>query len=119
MKIYLVRDREGKFFRPIGRGGYGENWTTIDRAKIYPKVGPAKGIITWWFGNYPKFGCPELLEFDIDPAKANVVDLTNECNSKISKKKTLKLKRELEYKQYQREVLERERVEIEKKLKSL
>lgn len=119
MKIYLVRNREGKFFRPVGRSGYGENWTSIDRAKIYPKVGPAKGIITWWFSNYPKFGCPELLEFDIDPAKATVVDLTSECKGKIAKKKALELKRDLEYKQYQKEMLEQERAEIEKKLRSL
>lgn len=119
MKIYLVRNKEGKFFRPVGRGGYGKNWTSIDRAKIYPKVGPAKSIITFWFGHYPKFGCPELLEFDIDPAKATVLDLTIESTDKIAKKKAAELKRELKYKQYQKECLEREKAEIEKKLKKL
>lgn len=119
MKIYLVRNKQGKFFRPVGQSGGRENWTSVDRAKIYPKVGPAKSIITWWFSNYPKFGCPELLEFDIDPSKATVLDLTSESTDKIAKKKAAELKRELKYKQYQKECLEREKTEIEKKLKNL
>lgn len=119
MKVYIIRNKEGKYFRPIGRSGMGENWVELNSAKIYTKIGPAKGQCTWFFSNYPKFGCPELLEFDIDPQNATVLDLTTETEKKIKQKKAAQLKSQLEYQKYEQDRLYREKAEIEAKIKAI
>lgn len=98
MKLYVVRNKEGKFFRPVGMGGGGKNWQdTLDRAKFYPKIGTAKGQAAFWYREYPSYGCPDILEFDLDPAKAVVLDIRAETDKKIVKKKEAAQRRRDEY----------------------
>jgi hypothetical protein len=67
MKLYVIRNKEGKFFRSIGFGGIGTNWVEgLDKAKFYTKLGQAKSRCTYFTGHYPQFGVPEVLEID-DP----------------------------------------------------
>ena len=85
MKLYVVRNKEGKFFRPIGYGGSGENWQEkLERAKFYPKIGTAKAQASFWFKSYPTYGCPDVLEFDLNVEKAVVLDIKDETKIKIS-----------------------------------
>jgi hypothetical protein len=87
MKLYVVRNSQGKFFKPVGFGGYGVNWQdTIEKAKFYTKIGPAKAQCTFWYNNNPKYGCPVILEFDIDPAKAVVLPMIHEAVKKAAAK---------------------------------
>jgi len=82
MKLYLVRNKEGKFFRAIGYGGYGPSWVDIEKAKWYSKAGQAKSRITYFAKAHPEFGVPDLLEFEIDLSKANVIDMVHETIAK-------------------------------------
>lgn len=66
LKFYAVRNKEGKWFRRKGYGGSGDSWVDeITKARIYNKIGTARAQISWWFTNYPSFGCPDLVVFSI------------------------------------------------------
>jgi len=76
MKLYVVQNKAGKFFRPHGQGGWQNQWqTSLDMAKFYTKFGHAQRQCSYWYGHDPKYGCPCVLEFDISPEKANVIDM--------------------------------------------
>ena len=120
MKIYVVRNSEGKYFRAIGYGGYGSNWVDeLSRAKFYTKIGQAKSRVTYFFGDDPSFGCPEILEFELDITRAKVLDMREDTEKKIKKKKEKKLKQQEEWNKREREYLEKQQREIEDKLKKL
>lgn len=62
LKLYLVRNNDGKYFRSKGYGGYGSSWVdSIEDAKFYTKESTAKGRVTWWAKNYPAYGVPEIV----------------------------------------------------------
>jgi hypothetical protein len=87
MKLYVIRSSDGKYFRPVGYGGYGDSWQeNIEKAKFYTKIGPAKSQCTFWYGAYPKFGCPVVLEFDINPDSAIVLPMIENAQKSIDKK---------------------------------
>lgn len=64
--IYAVRNSEGKWFRRKGYGGYGETWTDqFSLARIYTKIGPARGVVSFFANNYPKYGTPDIVQFHV------------------------------------------------------
>lgn len=88
MKLYFVRNKEGKFFRSIGYGGTGANWVEgLDKAKFYTKVGQAKSRCTYFAGHYPQFGVPEVLEFDLNTITPVVVSMEQHVTKAIKDKK--------------------------------
>jgi hypothetical protein len=88
MKLYVVQNADGKFFRPIGYGGYGEQWKDkLEQAKFYSKIGTAKGRCTWYHTNYPKYECPHLLEFSLEPGEAKTVVVWKDTEQAIARKK--------------------------------
>ena len=98
MKLYVVRNKEGKFFRPVGLGGGGKNWQdTLEKAKFYPKIGTAKGQASFWYKAYPTFGCPDILEFDLNPDQAKVLDIKEETDKKIKKRNEVEARKKAEY----------------------
>lgn len=98
MKLYVVRNKEGKFFKNIGYGGSGGNWQdTIDKAKFYAKFGQAKSRCTFFYKNYPSFGCPDILEFDIDASNALVHDMQSITKKSIIKSKVIEIKRDINH----------------------
>ena len=43
LELYVVRNKEGKYFRTKGYSGYGDTWVDdIQKAKVYPKIGQAR-----------------------------------------------------------------------------
>lgn len=69
LSVYAVRNQDGKWFRSKGFGGYGSCWVDdILKAKIYPKIGGARGRVTWWANHFPQYGVPELVELQITNA---------------------------------------------------
>lgn len=100
LKFYAVRNKEGKYFRAKGYGGYGETWVDdIKKAKIYSKPGGARGVITWFYNNYPEYGVPDLIELGV----TDVVILNEEKRVlKSAKKKEIEeRKRRLKNLEYQ------------------
>lgn len=119
MKIYVVRNGAGLFFRPAGMGSCRERWVTMDRAKFYPKVGPAKSQVTWWSQNVIEQGPYVLLEFDLQPENAAVIDLTAHVSSQQSAKEKREAKRALRDLAAKKQRLEQEISIAQATLKSL
>jgi hypothetical protein len=117
MKLYVVKSKDGKFFRPKGQSGYGDNWVELDRAKFYAKMGQAKSQVTFWFKNYPKYGCPDLLEFDFDVANAKVIDMVESTNQSVEKAKKAELKKEQRRKDWEIKRLKEQKEDIDRRLK--
>ena len=78
MKLYVIRNNKGQFFKPSGLGGNSNRWRNkIEEAKIYTKIGPCKAQVTGytqWFIDHKK---PEeyldIFEFEIDPSNPTLV----------------------------------------------
>ena len=93
MKLYVVRNKEGKFFRSIGYGGNGANWVDgLDKAKFYPKIGQAKSRCTYFAGHYPQFGVPEVLEFDLTTITPSVISMDQHVTKSIKSKRLAELR---------------------------
>ena len=66
MKLYAVRNREGKYYKSRGYGGIGTHWVDgLERAKIYAKIGGARSVITYYAREYPSYGTPLLVELTV------------------------------------------------------
>lgn len=82
LNFYAVRNKEGKWLRRKGYGGYGNCWVDdLNQARIYNKTGGARSQISWWYKNYPSYGCPDLVIFT-----AAITSVVNESD-KINRKK--------------------------------
>ena len=96
LDLYVVVNQEGKFFRAVGYGGGGESWVdTIDKAKIYAKLGQARSRVTWWNNTYPKYGMPVILKLT-----ATGTEIINEVE-RVEKAKEKKLMEEANRKKTQ------------------
>lgn len=99
--VYVVRNSKGQYFRAKGISGYGDSWVDeINRAKIYPKIGGARGTVTY-FAQNPNFPIPEILKLTV--TKVEVIDETKRVEKVLNKKarevqenKARRAKRELE-----------------------
>jgi hypothetical protein len=69
LDFFLVRNKEGKWFRRKGYGGSGDTWVDeIKRARVYARLGPARGIVTFFVNHYdPKYGVPDIVHFKAEP----------------------------------------------------
>lgn len=118
VKVYAVRSADGKYLRSRGYGGSGESWVEkLTSAKLWFKPGPAKAQITFWAKNYPQFGVPQLVTF-------NLVEAASERQEeRVNKVIKAQLKTELssKIKDHKRQVefLQKAQKEIEEKLNKL
>lgn len=89
MKIYVIKSKDGKYFRAKGYNSYNsDSWVDdLDRARIYTKIGPAKSQVTFWYNNYPEYGCPDILEFElVNPTILDMEKLTKKAINKIKQR---------------------------------
>lgn len=94
--LYAVRNEKGEFFRAKGYGGGGQTWVSdINKAKIYGKIGGARGTITWFANNHPKYPTLELLRLTV--GKVEVLDETE----RVKKAKDKKAEKEAKYQKAQ------------------
>jgi len=71
--LYAVMNKEGKYFRNKGYGGYGKSWVDgLKKARIYSHPGPAKAQITYWAKTFPEYGIPVLVELRVK--EMNIID---------------------------------------------
>lgn len=64
--LYAVRNKEGKWFRRKGYGGYGDTWVSeFSKARIYTRTGGARSVVSWFAGHYPEYGAPDLVALRI------------------------------------------------------
>jgi hypothetical protein len=118
LTVYAVQNNDGKFFRAVGYSGSGSTWVDdINKAKIYPKIGPARRTITWFANNYPEYPVLKLLKLTV--SNVEVVDETD----RVNKAKIKKEKQELEHKKsmakYELEQAKRQLLEAQEKIEKL
>jgi hypothetical protein len=69
-QLYGVKNQDGQYFRAKGYGGYGKSWVeNAENAKLYSKIGQAKARVTFWTQNYPEYGVPSIVVFEVDELK--------------------------------------------------
>ncbi len=60
--VFLVRNRDGHWFRSKGYGGYGQTWVDdIRKAKLYTRLAQARSRVTYFAAKWPDFGTPEIV----------------------------------------------------------
>jgi len=70
LRLYAVRNSDGKWFRSRGYGGYGDTWVEpLEKAKIYTKLGQARARVTFFANNYPEFPAPEIVELVVKQSR--------------------------------------------------
>lgn len=71
ISFYAVRNEQGKYFRSTGYCGYGDTWVdSLNKAKIYSRIGPARGQVTYFANAYPEYEIPEIVELQVTNAIA-------------------------------------------------
>lgn len=69
--LYAVRNHAGKWFRSKGQHGYGQQWRdSIQEAKFYGKVGPARGVAGYYRNTYKTMPPPEVVRVIADRIEA-------------------------------------------------
>lgn len=125
LKFYVIKSKDGKYFRAKGYGGYGESWVDdIKKARVYQKPGGARGVVTWFANNWPTFGIPDLVELHV--TKEVLLDETNrvlKSKAKIArdeaKRKYNSLKYQIENNFKKAEEAQAELERLEKELEEL
>ena len=91
LELYAVRNKEGKWFRAKGYGGYGETWVDdINQAKFYAKIGQARSRVTFFANEYPTFGIPDLVKLTV--TKMEVMNEGTRVKKAIQTKKEQEIK---------------------------
>lgn len=120
MKLYVVRNKQGKFFRPVGMSGYGKNWVDeLEKAKFYAKFGPAKAQVTYFFKSDPSYGCPDILEFELSVQSAKVLDMAELTEKNIQKNIQKQSRKEIAWREAEKKRLMEEQERIKTRLKKL
>lgn len=93
LKVYIVVNQEGKFFRAKGMNGRGDSWVEdINSARIYTKLNPARSVVTFFASKYPTFGIPQIHELSV--SNVTVLDETKRVEKILKKKAEEKAKQE-------------------------
>lgn len=96
LELYVVKSRDGKYFRAKGFSGSGESWVdSITKAKIYPKLGPARTQVTWWADRFPDYGVPSIIVLTVTGTR--VLDESDRVKKSIFKKNKAELDRKLHW----------------------
>jgi hypothetical protein len=94
LELYAVRNKKGQYLRSKGYGGYGPSWVDdLQKAKIYPKIGPARSQVTFWANNYPRYGTPEIVVLTVTASQ--VLNEEDRVKKAIIKSKREKINQEL------------------------
>ena len=94
LTVYVVKSKDGKYFRSKGYSGYGESWVDdIKKAKVYLKIGPARSQVTFWSGAYPEYGVPDIIELTVTGTR--VLDEGLRVSKALKKKKLNELQHSL------------------------
>lgn len=84
--LYAVRNHEGKWFRSVGYGGGGRTWVDeLKGAKIYAKIGQARGRVTFFANSRKELPIPELVELSVTGAR--ILNEDDRVKASMNKKK--------------------------------
>jgi len=115
MTIYLVRRHDGDF-RAHGR----VFWTgDMQAARVYPKPGPAKALITKWQRENPDEPTLTLLMLTFEAYDMTVVDMSESTSKAIARIQRRKLERAQAHAKSEMEELQRRHEQILLRLNTL
>jgi hypothetical protein len=118
LEFFAVRSKTGQYFRAVGFGGGGKHWVDeIGDAKIYAKIGGARGRVTWFAKNYPQYGIPDIIK--ITATKVEIVNEVERVKKSILKKEEKELKRKKNLAEWNLKQAEEEYKRAGDKLKKL
>lgn len=118
LKFYAVRSKDGKWLRAKGFGGGGDNWVeNITKARIYPRIGPARTQVTFWTNNYPDFGIPDIVELHCN--FGTILNEDDRVKKVIEKKKQNEINNEIWRSEMRIKSAQKELEEAQKKLSLL
>jgi hypothetical protein len=118
LEFYAVRNKEGKWFRAKGYGGYGETWVKeIGKARIYNRIGPARATISYFANTYPKYGIPDLVLLKCTEMK--VLDETERVLKQKNRKELAEKKQKMEERKWKLEEAKRNLEEAQKEFEKL
>lgn len=118
LRLYAVRNKEGKWFRRKGYGGYGETWVEdFKQARIYTRIGHARAISSFFFSRWPEYGTPDLVELVI--GETNVIDETPRVEKEKAARERAAAREEEAYRLRQVEQAQRQLEEAQKRLAQL
>lgn len=82
--LFVVRNAKGQFFRAKGFSGSGESWVNdINKAKIYGKIGGARGTVTY-FAQDTNYPVPEIVKLTVSGME--VIDEKDRVAKVLAKK---------------------------------
>lgn len=95
LEVYAVRNSDGQWLRSKGYGGSGEIWVDdLRQARLYPKIGPARGRVTWFTKNYPEYPMPDLVKLTVTQMEV-VTSEKERVEDKIRKAEAAKFQAEI------------------------
>ena len=118
LQFYGVRNKEGKWFRAKGYGGYGETWVKeLKKARIYNRIGPARAQVSYFSNEYPEYGIPDIILFKC--TELVVLDETERVLKQKKSKEFAEKKREMINRKRDLEEAQRQFEQSQKRLKEL
>ena len=91
--LYVIRNKEGKYFRAKGYGGSGPTWVDdVNKCKVYTKLGQARARVTWFTREWPDHGIPDILKLIV--TSAQVLDESARVKKAVTKLEEEKIARE-------------------------
>lgn len=91
--LYAIQNEKNQWFRRKGYGGYGDTWVNdFSLARIYQKIGPARGVISFFANNYSDFPVPKLVELQVTHIRE--IDETERVKKQKQKKELAEANRE-------------------------
>lgn len=118
LRMYAVRNKEGKYFRSKGYGGGGATWVeSLSKARIYSRPGPARSQVTFFATHYPQFGIPEIVELHVTTVLA--LDETARVRKSIDRKSKEKAAARVRHAEWERSEAERKLAEAQRTLQRL
>jgi hypothetical protein len=116
--LYAVRNSQGQYFKAKGYGGSGASWVDdINKARIYGRTGGARGTITWFATNHPKYPTPDLIKLTVTGIE--VMDETKRVEKAKQKKATEEANRIKRQAEYQLKEAERKLADAQATIKKL
>lgn len=115
--LYAVINSDGKWFRAKGMNGYGDNWVdNIQNAKIYPRIGPARSVVTF-YGKHNLKEIPKIVK--IISTKIEILDEVDRVKKSIKVKHEKEAKRKIAINQIKVADAEKKLKAAEEELKQL
>jgi hypothetical protein len=66
LKMYIVRNSKGQYYRAKGYGGAGTSFVDdINKCRIYGTIGPARSVVTFFANNYPEYPTLEIIKVNV------------------------------------------------------